>query len=141
MNKFIVTSEKFIGEVHYTYGPDNWIIGVEFIGLVDKVTHQRLCQTIPSTVEVLLNWRNKSENMRIEQVPPDLSFDMFWRQYNYKVGKKEAEKAWKNTSDGNKLIAVSNIAAYDKWCKHKGIAKVYPATYLNKERYHDDFSR
>ncbi len=71
---------------------------------------------------------------------PDLSFDTFWKLYNHKMGKINAEKQWKKLTELEKLNAIRSIKAYDGYLKRKQIAKVYPERYLKHRRFEDQFN-
>lgn len=138
MKTYAATSSNFVGEVYYTFDSDGLLICMEFKGIAEKEVHRTLCQKVPVDEQMMLYWKQNSPKMRISLLPPDLTFETFWLRYNYKHGKKEAERAWERTSNANKLIAITNITPYDKYIARKNIAKAYPATYLNKERYLDE---
>lgn len=36
-----------------------------------------------------------TEKFKVEKIPADLSFERLWEAYNYKMGKKDAEKSFK----------------------------------------------
>lgn len=72
---------------------------------------------------------------------PDISFDAFYSLYNKKVSKHTAEKAWDRLSKADKLTALKKIKEYDGYLNRKRtIDKAYPATYLNKRMFEDDFN-
>lgn len=79
-------------------------------------------------------------NLEIIVGEPDLTFDTFYMAYARKAGKLEAERAWKKTSKADKLKALQKIKAYNGYLKRSGKEKVYPATYLNKRRFDDEFN-
>lgn len=141
MKKYAVTSTNFSGELYYTYNDEGIFVGIEILAAMNRSQIKGVINTIPVDEAGLKQMVNTYKTMRIDEVPFDLSFESFWKAYNYKVSKKDAEKAWKNTSDANKVIAIKSIPAYDKWLQTKSQPKVYPATYLNKERYFDDFAK
>lgn len=141
MKKYAITSTKFSGEIHYKFDESGVFHSIEIFAALMSDHHKWFCENIPKTEARLLKMREQIAGVTINEIPADLSFDAFWRAYNYKVGKKDAEKAWKQTSEANKTLAIQSIAKYDKWLETKPQDKVYPSTYLNKERYFDDFSR
>ncbi|WP_185868303.1 hypothetical protein [Blattabacterium cuenoti] len=73
----------------------------------------------------------------IEEVPADLSFNRFWTDYKYKVGKKKmAENIWNRMSLSDRVKALSYIPKYLDHVKRTGHDQAYPTTYLN-QRYFD----
>lgn len=141
MIKYAVTSTNFSGELYYCYNEEGLFISLEIYAAMTPTQIKGVINTIPVYKQELLDMVKTYKTMRIDEVPIDLSFDTFWKAYNYKVSKKDAYKEWKRTSDANKVIAIKAIPMYDKWWKAKGQPKVYPSTYLSKERYFDDFSK
>lgn len=84
---------------------------------------------------------NIKENKRLSNDNPktDESFDKFWEAYGYKKSKQSAFNAWKRLSDKDKKKALENIPLYLQDCKRNQRSIQYPATYLNKKTFNDDF--
>lgn len=81
------------------------------------------------------------KNLEIEKGEPDISFDAFYSLYNKKVSKHTAKKAWSRLSKADKLTALKKIKEYDGYLNRKRtIDKAYPATFLNKRMFEDDFN-
>ena len=70
-------------------------------------------------------------------------FDEFWEAYNYKTGKKPAQRAWaKATADADTIIQAAH--AHRHWHEQAGTAKRYiphPSTWLNQERWNDELTQ
>ncbi|CAA0152234.1 hypothetical protein [Tenacibaculum maritimum] len=94
----------------------------------------------PYTENAIKSWDKSYKNFELIVGQPDLSFDAFWALYNRKVGKLEAERAWKRLNKSDQLKAIKQIKAYDGMLRRKRIEKVHPATYLNKRRFDDEFN-
>lgn len=78
----------------------------------------------------------------VTESDPDLSFDAFWTAYGYKLGKKvQAQNAWNRLSKGERIAALAGIKPYDNYLKRHngGIAKAYPASYLNQRYWENDY--
>ncbi|CAA0144796.1 conserved hypothetical protein [Tenacibaculum maritimum] len=80
------------------------------------------------------------KNIEIIIGQPDLSFDSFWKEYNHKVGKLPAEKAFKRLSKVDKLKAFKSIKPYNGYLRRKGIEKAYAQKYLNQRKFDDEFN-
>ena len=140
MRKYCITSPQFVGEIYYTFDSLGRLLSMELVGVEEYSTVERIAKTCPPNEAVIVGWRNyHGTKLTVTEVQPDLSFETFYKAYNYKVGKKEAESAWKRLSDAKKIKAITQIAKYNHWLGEKGIAKAYASTYLNKERFEDDF--
>jgi hypothetical protein len=83
----------------------------------------------------------KFKNIEVTKGEPDLSFESFYKAYNYAVGKKNAQNAYKKLSKADKIKAIASIKAYEGFLFRKKIPKAYPATYLNQRRFDDEFNR
>lgn len=83
---------------------------------------------------------SKELSYQIKELTP-ANFETFWSKYNYKMGKVEAEKAFKKLKDSDKKLAIVAIKKYDSDVNNSfpKVAKLYPATYLNKKRFLDYF--
>lgn len=75
----------------------------------------------------------------IKQVDDDLSFERFWREYDYKVSKKKAQKLWSKLSKANKIKVFLHLPKYRNYLAFKHIEKAYPDTYLRNEKYEDEY--
>ena len=139
MKQFVVTSEKFSGDILYKFNAEGNITCIDILAEITDEERRWLLEHIPPSIPSLENMVSKAKTLKLAEVPLDLSFDAFWNAYDYKVGKKEAEAAWKKISMPNKVKALQAITAYDKFWKYKKIGKAYPSTYLNDERFNDDF--
>ncbi len=94
----------------------------------------------PYTENVIKSWDTVIKNFEVIVGEPDLSFDNFWKAYNYKVGKIPAEKAWNKLSKSNRLNAFKAIKPYNAYLRRKGIEKAYAQKYLNQQKFNDEFN-
>lgn len=87
----------------------------------------------------------KSDHLDIDTVIRDidklsnsnkLPFDDFYKQYPRKVGKAQAERAWRRLSGRDQAVAVEDIASRT-WPDDKKYIP-HPATYLNARRWEDE---
>jgi hypothetical protein len=69
-------------------------------------------------------------------------FDIFWKEYPKKVGKKDAFKAWKRAKDMppvNMIVAVVRKQKQsEQWRKDNGQFIPNPATWINQGRWDDE---
>lgn len=73
-----------------------------------------------------------------------LNFERFWSEYPRKIAKKKAQQIWirLKPSPGlaEKIIgAVCTHQQTDQWKRDKGQYIPHPATFLNQERWNDEF--
>jgi hypothetical protein len=86
-------------------------------------------------------YKNGDQYMAGTELQTD--FDVFWRAYPRRVGKKDAQAAWKrlkpNADTVQAILAALEWQAQSKdWQKDDGIYIPYPATYLRGERWTDE---
>lgn len=72
-------------------------------------------------------------------------FELFWKAYPKRVGKKAALKAWAKAKDKPCLVdileAIENASKTEQWVKENGQYIPNPSTWLNEGRWADDFKR
>lgn len=70
----------------------------------------------------------------------EITFEMFWNAYKYKVKRMQAEKAWEKLSESDQLKAIAGIRHYDGYLQRKrGIDKAHPGSYLNQKYFNDEW--
>lgn len=97
----------------------------------------------------MANAENTPEPEKTEEVPEkkpliEERFDEFWKAYPRKSSKGSAKKAWKRIAPTQELFdkIMSALAAAkncEQWKKERGQFIPYPATWLNQERWEDDY--
>jgi hypothetical protein len=98
-------------------------------------------KVFPSTNEMLLHItaRNRGK-VSFHAVPEDLSFERFWNDYGYKVGKKDrVSKLWSAMNEADKSKALLAIPRYKLWLSQRSIEMVYPETFLSQRRWENDY--
>lgn len=71
----------------------------------------------------------------LNELPPDLSFDVFWEAYGLKDKKARTVPLWKKMSDADKMAAIASIKTYDRYLQRVNWrSKALPDKFL-RERY------
>lgn len=67
-------------------------------------------------------------------------FAAFWARVPHKIGKTNAEKAWRKLSSADRANAAGKVQAFYDWFKanHRDATPLHPATYLNGKRWLDE---
>lgn len=88
------------------------------------------------------NIKNKENRLSNDNQKAEYSDDFleFWKLYDYPRGKKTAYTRWRNLSKKDREAAIAAVPAYLEDCVRNFRTKQYPATYLNKRTFEDDFS-
>lgn len=82
--------------------------------------------------------RLSNDNQKNEEYSDD--FLEFWKAYGYSKDKGTAYKRWKKLSEKDKKAALKAIPAYFADCEIHTRDKRYPAVYINKRTWEDDFT-
>ncbi len=69
----------------------------------------------------------------------DITFEEFWKAYPRRLGKKRAENKWKRMTKKARLAAFDGIGRMVEYYQRYGYDFPYPETYLNGERWEDDY--
>lgn len=76
----------------------------------------------------------------VEEEVTDLTFDDFWALYPKRVAKKDARIAWAKISPRNHQIILESLFEWSRIWSGRDLEYVpHPATWLNGERWEDDF--
>ncbi|AUX17370.1 hypothetical protein [Flavobacterium columnare] len=75
----------------------------------------------------------------IEKSPADLSFDALWNLYGYKESRKDAEKFFSKLKEADVIKCFIQVPKYKKKIALTGIAQALLGTWLNKQRYNDEY--
>ncbi|MCW5900456.1 MAG: hypothetical protein KIT10_14420 [Flavobacteriales bacterium] len=67
----------------------------------------------------------------------NVTFEDFWRKYDYKEGKKDTMKAWERMPEASRQLAFDYISRYKDACRRDRKHLQYPASYLRAERWLD----
>lgn len=82
---------------------------------------------------------NKNNSSLRSELQKD-GFEEFWQAYGYKKSKETARKAWRNLSQKDRNAAMQAIPAYREDCERCQRSMQYPATYLHKRTWEDDYN-
>lgn len=73
--------------------------------------------------------------VKVTELTKEITFEMFYDRYAYKVGKEEAAQAWKKLTKADQQGAYYFIPAYNSRLVTSREARRHPATYLNKKTW------
>ena len=116
---------------------------------LNDLTNPRLNNLTNTRLNDLTNHISKYNNKEVKEKrlsndnqKDDYSADFleFWGAYAYSRNKRGAYKIWKKLSDKDKKAAFDALPAYAEDCDRCRRSKQYPATYLNKRTWEDDFT-
>lgn len=96
----------------------------------------------PSNQEKMKYWAKSKDFTKIfdvEQSPADLSFEALWNLYGYKESRKDAETQFKKLKEADVIKCFIQVPKYKKKIGISGVAQALLATWLNKQRYNDEY--
>jgi len=67
-------------------------------------------------------------------------FDTFWESFANKKNKKKARTAFNRLSKAKMSLCVDRIPEYKKYLELTGVIQMHPTTWINGERWEDDFT-
>jgi len=136
MRTFILTSKNFGGEVFFHYVSEKLVKFNCIDATLSDIQHTYILQHLPLTVSMLEN--HKSPTSEIEEINPDITFDMFWSRYDDRLNssKKRTEAKWNKMSATEREKAFNYINRYFVSIP-AGTRKKYAETYLNAELWNN----
>lgn len=95
------------------------------------------CESIMKSV--WMKEKAYKDKFEVEVSPADLSFDALWNLYGYKESRKDAERFYNKLTEADKIKCFVQVPKYKKKIAQSGIAQALLATWLNKQRYNDEY--
>lgn len=139
-SKYVVTSKTFKGALLFEFDADGTITQFANESELEVPQLVYLSKSFPMTVVKLEELLGKSSSMKVELVPPDLSFKAAWDEYGYKLGnKKRAEKLWNDLTESQKIQFFNSLPGYNYYLSVKKIERLYLETYLFQLRFEHDY--
>lgn len=136
MKKYCLTSTKFTGEVLYLFNDNDRLVELKISAEMEPEKHSILISWTPETIEHLMAFQ-KQYNLNLKEVPVEITFEVFWEEFNYKVDKQMAVKEWDKLDEPSQAKAIAKAKAYRAFCARKGTALIYPSRYLKNRRFDD----
>lgn len=135
-----LNSESLGADLQFTYTEEGVLVG--FVVVQDVALKADLIITILEYSIHLDNLKGycKRQGRTLIEVNEALTFEAFWKRYNYKDGgsKKKTEETWNKMSRAKQTAAYNHIAKYEAFLVRTKVAKQYAKTYLNDEGWNND---
>lgn len=97
----------------------------------------------PAHESIMINtWLKQvdyKEKFDIVKSPADLSFDAAWSQYNHKISRQDAEKAFKKLTEAEKIDFFVSLPRYEAYLKKTKIAKAHMSRYINGKYWENEY--
>ena len=108
-----------------------------------KELNNYLVVRFPATENMFkCHWAKNKEMIQkfeIEKSPANLSFEALWNLYGYKESRKDAEKFFSKLTEADKIKCFIQVPKYKKKIALTGIAQALLGTWLNKQRFNDEY--
>jgi hypothetical protein len=140
MKKYIITSQKFTGQVELVYNGRGLLNKVDFSsGELEEHQVHYLVRHIPANEGEMGN-SFKAVPLTIVSEDYRITFDDFWVAYDQKHNRKRAEALWIKLSKSDQVIAYNGLKAYTK---HLNVNpwknKADPDTYLRNRMWENNY--
>lgn len=131
------------GEVEISYHLDGRLAGLRFS---EDATREQILWAFDNAAmwvdkdgggDLQAYMKGLGRKVKVEEIPPDISFTRFWEAYGNKVSKMQAEQAWQRLSRAERVRVLVAIPKYRKFSTAKGYDLAYPAKFINKRMYED----
>ena len=127
---FLLTGSKFDGNVMFKFNLNGYLILFKCNANLKDIQLKTLYKKIPLHLSQIKQL-NDLGDVDLEEIPADLSFDTFWKEYaNYAGKKKACRQMWEKLSLADKTSAMNGISIYKQRKAIDGTAIAYPDTYL-----------
>jgi len=144
MNKFIITSSRFNGEINVLYGLDSKLLFIDFLRceLTDEQRQYfkdrlsiNLTPSEGETEEAFIIRHFGNSRLDIVKEGYRVTFEQWWNRYNIKHNKDRCIKLWNKLSEADKVNAFFKLALYERHLSlNAWKTKADPDTYL-RNRY------
>lgn len=140
MNKYIITSPHFAGQVEVTYMEGELSV-LDFRQSSIKGSHKKSFKDKIATNEEGLGGCFEKSSVEILKGEVEITIEMFWDKYKKKVNIKRCRPLWDRLSPTQKVKAFIGI---DKYFRHLAKTnslqyKIDPENYLRDERWEDEY--
>lgn len=137
MREFILTSPLMDGSLIFGYDDDERLVKFENKAQLTQPQRDVIYDPakFPFRFEQLPPLRGKQG--KIEEIE-DITWERFWKEYNYKVGKIRAELEWKKLKKEEQAKAIAMIRRYKYFCETHNHEVLYPERYLKYKRFNDE---
>lgn len=136
---FIVTSKQLEGSITFYFDEMDRLRGylVEGEPTDEQLQWLRVNAKALESPIVLKQFFKNIKGSQVVEKPMDLSFDTFWKTYNYKEGNKQrAIKLWNALSETQRARAIAGIKKYnDRLSQRANQERAYPETWLYQRRW------
>lgn len=135
MQEYLFTSAMFSGSIMFTYDEQGRLVKYENNAILNEKQWLFLSDNMPFLDDQMQKLAGTTG--KIEEIT-DLTFERFWKTYNYKKDRASAERFWHKLSNVEKARAIQHAKRYRHDCIMQNRDMVYAVRYLKNKRYLDE---
>lgn len=146
MEKIIISSDNFGGEVYALYGVGGELLSLEFgSAALSDVQKSWLKAHIPVNITTmgLAEIRacfEGAKSVRINKEACEVTFDLFWAAYGEKVNRLRCEKRWERLGKAERQRAYAGVKVYFRYlARNSWQNKANPDTYLMNKYWENEW--
>lgn len=138
MKKYHITSDRFKGYVELIYN-EGILAHVNFTNAeMQMETAKMFIRCISWHQENVAD--NFGGSTKIVESDVEITFEMFWKQYQKKINKTRALKLWDKMNVADRVSAYVGIRPYNKYLfENKWRSKADPETYLRNRYWENEY--
>ncbi|SJN38372.1 hypothetical protein FM120_11195 [Sphingobacterium faecium PCAi_F2.5] len=145
MRKYVLTSQMFEGSVTFGFNDEGWLTFYNNEANFDNKQHAWLLDleknVLPREINGIQGLALKIKG-KLQEVPPDLTFDAFWNSYTNKKNRKRSEGLWNKMNESQRLKCILSVQPYLNYLNRiKWRNQADPDTYLRNEGYDTDWNK
>src|SRR5260221_304091 len=141
MNRYIITSPKFTGEINVLYGMDNRLLYIDFLKCDltdDQISYFK--NHLPVSYSDEFSKAFGSSNLNIIKEGYRVSFDQWWTRYSLKRNRERCVKVWDKLSEGDQASAYFKLGMYERHLSlNSWKTKADPDTYLRQRYWNNEW--
>ena len=139
MKHFVLTSPSFDGQIELKYNEGARLILYKNDSQMDTVQQDWMLKNIPVMEEQLAFFSSKIKG-RLEEVPPDLSFDTAYKLFGNPRNRFRAEPLWNKMKEGDRMNCIRSYKPYQRYVERKGIAMMCFDRYLRERQWETEWN-
>jgi len=138
MTHYVLTSPSFGGQVEFKYNAIGRLILYKDGSDMTPEQREWMLKRMPFSAEGLEAIKAVIKG-RLDEVPPDLTFDTAYNHYGYPRNRFRAEPIWNKLKEGDRLNCLRSFRPYRQYVERKGIAMMCFDRYLRERQWETDW--
>ncbi len=141
MRRFIVTSSKFKGQAELFYTAGGILCKIDCTSTeMSAVTIDHFKKAVPATLAGLIDGKSFSNDTTIIEAEYEVTFDMFWNDYDKKINKARCTLLWNKLNKFEQIKAFNAVKDYSRYLKKESWrGKADPETYLRNQYWENEY--